>query len=304
MNRRDCLLSLTGLLATGLPSCQSTNPGTAAGTRLPQALTFKGQSKFQSLVSRAQAEGWASLPIHERTAAVGKALVGTTYQNFTLELSDNVECPCVNFHALDCWTFYETALAFARMLRKPGPYQPQDLLHYIELERYRDGRCDGSYLSRMHHLEEVFANNQQRGLGRNITAELGGVPIQRQIMEMQHDWKSYRSLVANPSYREGIARVEARVSTLPVAYLPNQRVPSAESSLRNGDIIAIVGADSSAYTTHVGMALRDGGRCRFMHATSRFDKGRQVVIDGPISSYLAESSDHIGIIVFRPYEAA
>jgi hypothetical protein len=303
MTRRDYLTALAGLLGTGMTSCQNSPSATGTGASLPLAVTFKGQPKFNALVARAQAEGWASLPLHERTATVGKALVGTTYQNFTLELSDTQESPCVNFQALDCWTFYETALAFARMLHHPGPHTPQDLLHYIELERYRDGHCDGTYLSRMHHLEEVFANNQQRGLGRNITAELGGSPIRRQILEMQRDQKSYRALVANPRYVDAIARIESRVSNLPVTYLPNERVPSAESSLRNGDIIAIVGADDAAYTTHVGMALRDGSRCRFMHATSRFDKGRQVVIDGPISGYLAESPDHIGIIVFRPAEA-
>jgi hypothetical protein len=37
---------------------------------------------------------------------------------------------------MDCWTYYENALAFARMLRyKPGPYTPQDMLHMVELER-------------------------------------------------------------------------------------------------------------------------------------------------------------------------
>ena len=303
MTRRDYLTVLAGTLGTGLTSCQNVPSGGATRESLPLEITFKGQEKFHSLVSRAKAENWASLPIHARTAAVGKALVGTRYENFTLELSDTQESPCVNFLAMDCWTFYENALAFARMLHHPGPYNPEDLLRYIELERYRDGRCDGTYLSRMHHLEEVFANNQSRGLGRNITAELGGIPIRRQILEMQRDQKSYRALVANPDYVDAIARIESRVSSLPVNYLPNERVPNAEGSLRNGDIIAIVGADGAAYTTHVGMALRDGTRCRFMHATSRFDKGRQVLIDGPISNYLAESSDHIGIIVFRPSEA-
>jgi hypothetical protein len=176
------------------------------------------------------------------------------------------------------------------------------LLRYIEMERYRNGRCDGTYLSRMHHLEEVFANNQSRGLGRNITRDLGGLPIQRNITEMQHDWKSYRALVANPSYRDGIARVERSVSRLPVSYIPRGRVPGIESKLRSGDIIAIVSADQSGYTSHVGMAVRDGSRCRFMHATSRNDKGRRVYFDGTISQYLSESSDHIGIIVFRPAE--
>ncbi len=302
MKRRQSLNTLTGLLGAGLAGCQQVPDRGSAGAALPLSVTFKGRDKFQSLVARAQAEGWAGLPLPERIVTVGKALVGTSYQNFTLELSDTQESPCVNFQALDCWTFYETALAFARMLRRPGPYQPPDLLRFIELERYRNGRCDGTYLSRMHHLEEVFANNQQRGLGRNITAELGGVPIQRQVREMQRDRNSYRSLVANPSYLTAIAQIEARVSRMPVIYLPNAQVPAAESSLRHGDIIAIVGADADAYTTHVGLAYRDGARCRFMHATSRFDKGRQAIIDGPISGYLAESPDHIGIIVFRPYE--
>lgn len=272
--------------------------------KLPLPVAFKGEQRFQALVQRAQKENWASLPLGERTVTVGKALVGTSYVNFTLELHDRLESPCVNFHGMDCWTFYETSLAFARMIRsQSGPYHPADLLKYIEMERYRGGRCDGTYLSRMHHLEEVFADNQRRGLGRNISRDLGGVKITRNIVEMQSAWRSYRSLVANPSYRTGIAKIERRVSDLPVYYIPKSKVRGIESSLRNGDVIAIVCRDKSGYTSHVGLALRDGDRCRFMHATSRRDKGRRVHMDGTILSYLSESSDHIGIIVFRPGEA-
>ncbi len=305
MKRRDCLTTLLGLGST-LTSCADAakpKPEATAGGRLPLSQTFKGEEKFRALLARAQANNWAALPIHERTATIGQALVGTPYQNFTLELNDSVESPCVNFNALDCWTFYETSLALARMIHQPGPYGQQDLLRYIELERYRDGKCDGTYLSRLHHLEEVFANNEARGLGRNLTHELGGIPIHREVTEMQHDWKSYRSMVANPRYRAGIAKVEARVSNLPVTYIPNSRVPGVESSLRHGDILAIVSGSQGGYTSHVGMGVKDRTRCRFMHATSRFDKGHRVVLDGTIASYLAESPDHIGIIVFRPYEA-
>jgi hypothetical protein len=287
-----------------LVTTQSARVPTKFNGKLPLSVAFKGDAKFQALVSRAQKEKWANLPIGERTATVGKALAGTSYVNYTLELSNSVECPCANMHAMDCWTFYETSLAFARMIKsQSAPYTPADMLKYIEMERYRNGRCDGTYLSRMHHLEEVFANNQSRGLGRNISRELGGVKISRNITEMQHAWKSYRALVANPSYRTGIAKVEQRVSALPVYYIPRSKVRGIESSLRSGDIIAIVSADKSGYTSHVGMAVRDGSRCRFLHATSRKDKGRCVHFDSYIPNYLAESSDHIGIIVFRPGEA-
>src|SRR6266704_7170784 len=83
---------------------------------LPMRTVFKGQDRFQQLVVRAKVENWKALPIGERTAAVGQAMVGTPYRSFTLEIDNRVESPSVNFTGLDCWTFFETALAFARML--------------------------------------------------------------------------------------------------------------------------------------------------------------------------------------------
>lgn len=272
-----------------------------AAARLPWSTVFKGEPKFAQLCSQAQRGNWAALPIGRRTTTVGRALLGTPYGNYTLEIDDHIESPSVTFYQLDCWTFYEASLAFARMIRsKPAPWSPADLLHFIELERYRGGHCDGNYLSRMHHLEEVFADNEHRGLGRNVTRSLGGVSIHRNVREMQIAWRSYRYLSHNPSLLSGMAQVEARVSRLPVVYIPRNRVAGIESSLQDGDVLAIVGRDETAYTTHVGLAVRDGGICRFMHATSKRDKGHRCILDGRISSYLHENSSHIGLIVFRP----
>ena len=131
--------------------------------RLPMATVFKGEAKFHAIVAMAERENWRALPLSQRITRVARELVGTRYVNYTLEVDDRIESPVVNLTAMDCWTYYENALAIARMLRyKPGPYQPQDMLHMVELERYRNGICTGSYLSRMHQLEEVFSNNQQR----------------------------------------------------------------------------------------------------------------------------------------------
>ncbi|MEM1442733.1 MAG: hypothetical protein AAGF67_10355, partial [Verrucomicrobiota bacterium] len=59
----------------------------------------------------------------------------------------------------------------------------------------------------------------------------------------------------------------------------------------------------STYTSHVGLAKREGSTCRFMHASSSRSKGRQCLVDSRISQYLREKRTNIGLIVFRPGEA-
>jgi hypothetical protein len=271
--------------------------------RLPMSVIFKGREKFEQLVKRAKRENWAALPIGERTAAVGRALLGTPYVNYTLEIDDRIESPSVNFSGLDCWTFYEISLGFARMLKaKDSDYRPEDLLALIELERYRNGRCDGGYLSRMHFLEEVFADNGARGLSVNPTKELGGERLSRQIREMTAMWKSYRYLRNNPSLLPEMARIQEKVSALPVYHIPKKRVASIEHLLRTGDIIAITCKYPGAYTSHVGIAVKKRDGTWFMHATSKRDKGRKVILDCRISDYLQRSDENHGIIVYRPLD--
>src|SRR5437762_10060808 len=90
----------------------------AIETQLPFKTIFKGQDQFNRLVSLAKSNDWKSLPIGERTAAVGQALTGTRYKSYTLEIDNRIESPSANFNGLDCWTFFETSLAFARMLNE------------------------------------------------------------------------------------------------------------------------------------------------------------------------------------------
>lgn len=304
---------LTGLGASGaglfLSQCrtipsESTQTVSLREPRLPWPTVFKGELKFNNLCGEARRKNWANLPIGKRTATVGKSITGTPYGNYTLEIDDHIESPSVNFDTLDCWTFYETSLAFSRMIENPAPlWSKKALLHYIELERYRNGQCTGNYLSRMHHLEEVFANNERRGLGQNITRSLGGIPVHRNVREMQSAWRSYRYLRSDRSLIPGIAKVEANVSALPVTYVPNSRVASIESRLQDGDVIAIASKDPGGYTSHVGLAVRDGSTCRFMHATSLQSKGRCCIVDTRISEYLRRKSSNMGIVAFRPSEA-
>lgn len=283
---------------------QKTSVPPQQAPKLPLHTVFQGEATFYKIIAKAEREGWRHLPIGQRTTYIAKELLGKPYKNYTLEVHNHIESPVVNLNQMDCWTFYENALAIARLIQfKPGPYTPQDMLHMIEVERYRNGICRGNYLDRMHHLEEVFANNQQRGYATNITPHLpGATRIRRSIQEMTVEWKNYRYLKSNPSLIKPMAKIEAQVSRLPVYHIPKAQVPAIESYLQNGDICAITTHSPNAYTSHVGLIFKQNGRAYFAHATSNTAKGRATVLDCPISHYLNEASKHAGIIICRPHD--
>src|SRR5437899_12809628 len=154
------------------------SPTSGLESRLPFERVFKGQDQFNRLVAKAKEQNWKSLPIGERTAAVGQALLGTRYKHFTLEIDNRIEAPSVNFTGMDCWTFFEAALAFARMLNEPETnWTPEQLLRYIESDRYRGGECTGDYLSRLPYLEAWLDDNDRRGAVEGLTQGLGGASV-------------------------------------------------------------------------------------------------------------------------------
>ena len=67
------------------------NPNQLKAARLPNDVVFVSKWKFNELVRKGTAEGWARLPLGERTGQVGIALVGVPYKNYTLELDDRIE---------------------------------------------------------------------------------------------------------------------------------------------------------------------------------------------------------------------
>jgi Protein of unknown function (DUF1460) len=276
---------------------------TIAGS-LPLSTVFRGQSKFYALVAQAKQQNWRALPLGERIVAVGKNLLGTRYVNYTLEIDDHVEAPSANMDALDCWTFFEISLGFARMLAmKSGDYTPGDLLAMIELDRYRGGHCNGSYASRLHFLEDWIYDNERRGLVRNLTVSLGGVPMRgRYLNEMSHHWRESRYMRHNVALVPQIAAIEQRIASRTIYHVPREQVSQIESRIRSGDVICITGRGPEGFTEHVGLAYRDGvGVVHFLHASK---DERHVVIDVPIHQYVYRYHKFAGIMVVRPLEVS
>src|SRR2546430_7775672 len=273
-----------------------------AESRLPLKTIFKGEPQFSRLVSLAKQNDWKSLPIGERTAAIGQALLGRRYDSYTLEIDNRIESPSVNFTGLDCWTFFETSLAFARMLNEPEEnWSPENLLHYIELDRYRGGVCTGEYLSRLHYLEDWLYDNDKRGLVEDLTTKLGGSSVPHAAREMTVAWRHYRYLASNKSLLGPLARMEADVSRRPLYQIAKNRVAKIEPKLQSGDIIGIVSHDGRLYSTsHVGLALRTSdGVLHFLHASAPHNYGK-VVVDSRLSDYLRKYRSDSGILVARP----
>lgn len=273
-----------------------------ASPQLPLTATFIGRNKYDRLIKRADDESWHRLPFTQRLARIALALEGTPYTGFTLEIHDSIESPSVNFDGLDCWTFFETVLAFARLLSQPKtPPTPENLLAEIEHTRYRGGVCHGNYLDRIHYLDEWFTDNARRRTIDILTPKLGptnSLRGKRRIDEMTVLWKGYRYLKHNPSLLPGMRAIEVELEKQPFDYLPTQHVPAAEPLLQNGDIIGIVTHKDHVYCSHVGLAIRDEqGTLRLMHASSTHKK---VILDSRLTTYLQRFKTHAGIIAARP----
>jgi Protein of unknown function (DUF1460) len=293
--RLPAFLIVLLLFSTGL---------TASAGSLPLSTVFRGQSKFYALVAEAKQQNWRALPLGERIIAVGKSLLGTRYVNYTLEIDDHIEAPSANMDALDCWTFFEISVGFARMLEmKSDNYSPGDLLAMIELDRYRGGHCNGSYTSRLHFLEDWIYDNERRGLVKNLTVSLGGVPMRgRYLNEMSHHWRESRYMRHNVALVPQIAAIEQRVASRTIYHIPREKVSQIESRIRSGDVICITGRGPEGFTEHVGLAYRDGvGVVHFMHASK---DERRVVIDVPIHQYVYRYQKFAGIMVVRPMDVS
>ena len=269
---------------------------------LPFSTVFKGEDQFNRLVAKAKEGNWKTLPIGERTATVGQALVGTRYKHFTLEIDNHIEAASVNFNGMDCWTFFEISLAFARMLNEPEEnWTPQQMLHYIEVDRYRGGECTGDYLSRLHYLEDWLADNKQRGLVEDLTPHLGGKSVAHSAREMTIGWRHYRYLAANKSLLGPLAQMER--ASLRGRFTRSPRTASPKSNLNcraatSSASFRAMAADCSPRRMWVWRCARVTD-LHFMHASSPGNSGR-VVVDSRISKYLARYRSDSGILVARP----
>ena len=298
MRSRRAFLALgaRALLAGG--ALATARPDRAPG-REGASSAVTGRETFERLLRQAREWRWIDRPIGERIGAIGMALRQTPYVDGTLELYEDREVCSVNLLGLDCVTFYENALAFARMLRRCGS-TPDALLTEVTFTRYRGGRLT-DYASRLHYMSDWFFDNDDKRVVRLITRELpGAARFTKRVGFMSAHPEAYRQLKTNPALVQKIARVEADINARTMHYLPKEKVATAAASFMTGDIVGITTTIDGLDCSHAGLCYRDAnGVPRLLHASTT---RRAVVLDEDLATYLAGVSTHTGIMVARPRE--
>ncbi len=304
MNRRRFLTSLAGATAAfAITPVVLRQPGASGLLHVSGAGDdpgrFSGKATFERLLKTAQENDWHSLPIGELIATVGLELRGVPYQASTLEIEGEPEECTIDLLGLDCVTFFENALAFARML-KFGGSTTDDMLAQVRLTRYYDGRVDG-YASRIHYTSDWLIQNEKKGVVDVVTPDLPHAAVfDKTIDFMSTHPNSYQQLREDPALVDAIAKVERRLNAERKYYLPKQFVADDAAKLRTGDIVGITTTVPGIDCAHTGLIYRDpDGTVRFLHASTTH---KQVYLDGAFSDYLQSVSKDTGIMVARARE--
>jgi hypothetical protein len=261
---------------------------------------------FSAKVNRGLEEGWDTLPVGPAMARLGRTFVGTAYVPGTLD-PPGPEGVVVNFRELDCVTFVETVFATVRFLRLPDAAElledrgaaEQRYESLLAELRYRAGFVDG-YPSRLHYFSEWIAANDRRGLVRPLAREMEGEADTTAIDFMTTHPDAYRQL-ADTSNRSAVRATEERLSARPRWYVPQERIPAVADRIREGDVIAATSTVEGLDVAHTGLAVREGGTLRLLHAPL---VGEAVEIsERSLAERIRAIEGQDGIMVARPLPA-
>ncbi len=242
-----------------------------------------------------QIQGLKSEDFGRTMVSVGKSFLGVPYVAKTLEVGET-ESLVVNLHGLDCTTFVENVLAFSLMLER-GKKDFDTYTKLLEEIRYQDGKLDG-YASRLHYFSEWIANNEAKGLLKNVTKEIGGVPITKDINFMSTHRDLYPFLKNADNFKK-IQASEAELNNKPLYFLPQDKIAAKEQLIHSGDIIALTTSIEGLDITHTGIATREAdGRIHLLHAST--GSMEVEVSELPLADYLKKIKKNTGIMVARP----
>ncbi len=238
-------------------------------------------------------------PIGDVVVEIGKSFLGTDYLAHALE-AEGEEKLVVNMRGLDCVSFYENALVLARCIKK-NALTFEDYKAELQFIRYRGGKIDG-YPSRLHYTTDYIADNEKKGVWKDVTRKLGGTWYEKTINFMSKHPESYWQLEENSDFLGLIRKQEEEITRREKFYIPKEMVEDIENKIMSGDILGITTDVEGLDTSHTGIAIRQKGALRFMHAPIT---GKKVEItDVTLVEYLERNRKQTGIIVARPLEPA
>lgn len=244
-----------------------------------------------------------STPLGRSAIRVGELAVGTPYVPYTLEAylkaggSPSQEPLTLSLTHFDCVTLVESCLGVARLVNSKDPPTWERFGREIERMRYRGGERRG-YTSRLHYFSEWITDGGQRGLVKDLGAELGGAEDARPLRFMTEHRARYPALADEGVFRE-IQSIERRLDRRPRRVIPTKRIPEVVSRIDTGDVLAFATEIPGLDVTHTAFAHRGkDGILRVLHAP--LSGGVVEVTHTTLPEYVAAIRRSTGILVARP----
>lgn len=272
-----------------------------SATASSASAAFQGKDEFDRIIAKCATEGWRALPVGELMGKIAIQLEGTPYQSRTLEISPDREICSVNLSGLDCFTFFESTLDLARMLKK-GEHATADLLAEVGYTRYRGGVV-GDYSTRLHYMSDWLEDNQAKGVVRILSQLPGAEPFHPNVSFMSSHPDLSIQLKAHPQLIPKIKQREETVNRLSMRFVPLARLSEVQPLLKTGDIVAICTDKPGLDIMHTGLVLRTAdGIAHFIDASSRKSVMKVTLEPGPLSETIARMAHATGVIFARPLE--
>ena len=255
--------------------------------------SVESKQRLDTTLQKLEKTDFSQKSINEVVVEIGNWFLNTPYVEKTLEVPGD-EPLVINFLGLDCTTYLETVTTLARMA-KMQKYSYDEYEQQLEFLRYRNGERD-HYPSRLHYFSDWISDNESKGIIKDITKEIGGIPYKNEPSFMSKNPQYYAQL-SNEKFVGEIANAENSIQARSYYYIPKESIAECEENIKPGDLIAITIDMDNLDIAHVGFSVLQQGRIHLMHASS--SQKKVVISDEPLSDYLMGIKKHSGIMVCR-----
>lgn len=244
-------------------------------------------------------ESLRSESIKKIIETVGLSFLGTEYVAGTLDEDVYSEKLVIKISGLDCVTFVENTLAVSRTIQA-GSQSIEDFKDELRTIRYRSGKIEG-YTSRLHYFSDWIYDNEKKGLVKDITKKIGGVPYNKKINFMSAHRSSYKQLNIDDGESLSVIKgIENEINKRDLYYIPKNEVDTYYDDLQTGDIIATTTEIKGLDVTHTGYVYKKKGKTYFLHAS--LSAAEVIVSKEELKAYLKSDKKKTGIMVCRPYD--
>ncbi|WP_343849708.1 N-acetylmuramoyl-L-alanine amidase-like domain-containing protein [Algoriphagus jejuensis] len=253
--------------------------------------SLESRERLDATLAELSQKDLSDKSVQDLVVEIGRGFIGTPYVEKTLELPGE-EKLVINLTGLDCTTYLETVVTLAR-IAKDGELTFAAYEKELEKLRYQGGvRKD--YSSRLHYFSDWIFQNQEKGILKDITREIGGTSYPNAPTFMSENPKFYAQL-SNPDFVKAIQADEAAIAKRTYYFIPKAEIQQHEQKIQSGDLIAITTTMKNMDIVHVGFAVEQGGRIHLMHASTGSMKVE--ISEKPLSDYLAGNKSQSGIMV-------